>query len=213
MTFGIYGPGGFSPLDASIENKAKRLRRRLRLHGYWQSVISVCWQNPEIRKELFKAIQRASQHEQPSGTLKTFHVGRSQITEQRLVNWIAELKPRDSLFVSSRASLADGRCVHFPMMDFACYDTPQDLRKAVFALSALRLAPGVLLRSGNSFHFYGFSTLSPVQWVQFLGTCLLLVPICDARYIGHRLIDGACTLRISFGPERRNEPTVASIVR
>jgi hypothetical protein len=98
------------------------------------------------------------------------------------------------------------------MMDFSCHDTAEDLRKVVFAISIIGLKPGVLLRSGKSFHFYGYSTLTPSQWLQFLGKCLLLVPISDARYMGHRMIDGACTLRLSPGFELRDEPSVAAII-
>jgi hypothetical protein len=212
MRFGIYRLGEFSALSPAIEKRARRLRKSFRLHGYWQSILTVCWQDPKVRKELFRAIGRASKHEELPGAVKIFDLERRQITEARLSARIKKLKPGESLFVSSQTRLANGRWVHLPMMDFTCYDTAEDLRKVVFAISTIGLKPGVLLRSGKSFHFYGYSPLAPGQWLQFLGQCLLLVPISGARYMGHRMIDGACTLRLSSGFELGNEPSVAAII-
>jgi hypothetical protein len=56
------------------------------------------------------------------------------------------------LFVSSEIKFMDGKRVHLPMMDFACYDLREDLSKVVIAVSKTGLKPGVLLRSGKSFH-------------------------------------------------------------
>jgi hypothetical protein len=212
MRFGIYRLGEFSRLPDPIEEKAKQLRNSSRLHGYWQSIISVCWQDTAVKQDLLRAIGTASKHEESLGASRIFDLKRRQITESELHDCIKNLKPKESLFVSSQIKLVNRRWVHIPMMDFTCYDTDEDLEKVVFAISTIGLKPGVLLRSGKSFHFYGYSPLSPNQWLQFLGKCLLLVPISDARYIGHRMIDGACTLRLSSGFERGNEPYVAKII-
>jgi hypothetical protein len=212
MRFGIYGKGKFSPLAEKLEKKAKRLRKSSRLHGYWQSILSVCWQDPAVRKQLYQAIEKACQHEKTTGGVTIFELERGQITDQRLATYIRNLAPGESLFVSSQVKLANGRSIHLPMMDFACYDSIGDLKKVVFAISAMGLGRGVVLSSGNSFHYYGYSHLSMDQWIQFLGKCLLLVPITDARYIGHRMIDGGCTLRLSAGRQSGRGPEVAAMI-
>jgi len=141
-----------------------------------------------------------------------FDLERTQITAARLRDHIGRLNVGESLFVSSRAKLASGKWVHFPMMDFMCYDAKQDLRKIVFAISAIGAKPGVVLRSGKSFHFYGYTLLTQTQWLQFLGKCLLLMPISDARYVGHRMIDGVCTLRLSSASGQAEEPAVVEVL-
>jgi hypothetical protein len=213
LTFGIYKVGDFAPLASVVENRARRLRHQFRLHGYWQSILTICWADGSYKKALCKAILAASAHTKSAGIIQTIELKRSEILRGALLKYAKRLRAGESLFVSSKVKLVDGRSVHLPMMDFTCYDTPHDLRKLKLALSALGVGCGVILRSRNSFHYYGFSMLAADRWSVFLGKCLLLMPITDTRYIGHRMIDGACTLRICSGPGGAESPAVASIMR
>lgn len=212
LRFGIYKLGDFAPQTSLIENRAKRLRRRLRLHGYWPSILTICWADTSSRDTLSRAILSAAKHGGSAGIIRTIDLTRGEILQGALLRCAARLRAGESLFVSSKVTLVDGRTMHLPMMDFTCYDTSQDLRKLKVALSALKLGTGFVLRSGKSFHYYGVSMLTEEKWIEFLGKCLLLVPITDARYIAHRMIDGTCTLRISSGPGAAKIPVVASIL-
>ena len=61
--------------------------------------------------------------------------------------------------------------------------------------------------SGRSFHAYGDQLLDEACWERFLG-CLILLgtasnsPVPDIRWIGHRLKDGFCCLRLTNNSNR-----------
>lgn len=208
----IYKQGPLPFVDPSVKAQAKRLRRQLRLHGYWPSILAVCWRNDRLKKQLVNAIRVASRHEVTPGVSREFMMHRGQTNRATLEGRIQSLQPTETLVVTSRIRLANRAEKHLPMMDFACYDSQTDLRKLILALNEIGQREGVILRSGNSFHYYGFKPLTHRQWLEFLGKCLLLTPITDARYVAHRLMDGVCTLRISSKPPHRNEPTIAAIL-
>jgi hypothetical protein len=70
-----------------------------------------------------------------------------------------------------------------------------------------------MLISGNSYHFYGRTLLEHRDWVKFIGRSLLLEPLVDVRYLGHCLLDGFASLRISaHGETQRGEPVVVGNV-
>src|SRR5438270_12872001 len=108
-----------------------------------------------------------------------------------------QLQPDEALAVMSKIRLTNGRWAHLPMVDFACYDTEGDLKKVVTAVKALGHQSGAIVRSSNSFHFYGFRIMSEEEWLTSMARFLLLAPIVDARYTAHRIIDRVCTLRLS----------------
>jgi len=56
---------------------------------------------------------------------------------------------------------------------------------------------GVVVDSGKSYHFLGASILTSDEWIRFMGRALLFAPFIDTRFIGHRLLDGECTLRLT----------------
>ena len=55
---------------------------------------------------------------------------------------------------------------------------------------------GIIVNSGNSYHYYGRVLLSQSDWQLFMFYSILLGPYTDVRYISHRLISGYCILRI-----------------
>ncbi len=109
--------------------------------------------------------------------------------------------PGWAMAIRSRCRLVNGNLGHIPMMDFACdvQDTHRAFLKAAFHHADLRTkyCPGVLLESGNSYHFYGFRTLNQDEWIEFVGRCLLIAPFSDIRFIAHCLIAGGCQLRVT----------------
>ncbi len=109
-----------------------------------------------------------------------------------------------ALAVASRVSLSRGREGHLPLLDLQCRPTATNLRHILHAMRRILPEGGVVLNSGRSFHYYGRHLLTPSEWRQFLGRCLLLEPLVDVRNLGHCLIDGESALRLS--PNPRGEP-------
>jgi hypothetical protein len=70
---------------------------------------------------------------------------------------------------------------------------------------------GIIVDSGNSYHFYGFDFLDDERWREFLGKCLL-APWADSRWIGHSLIAGGGDLRISATKLKPKIPSVCEIL-
>lgn len=102
--------------------------------------------------------------------------------------------------------------VHIPMMDFCCPKTEESLERIKEAMTGF--LPGsdrVLLDSGQSYHFYGAGVLCPEEWQVFLGKCLLLTGLTDPRYIGHSLVAGYCTLRLTASSLRPKIPEVIAV--
>jgi len=77
-------------------------------------------------------------------------------------------------------------------------------------LRALGNGEGFLLRSGRSYHYYGATLLTEIEWRVFLGKCLLMSGYSDDRYIGHQLVDGYCALRLSSGKLKNQVPTIVA---
>lgn len=66
---------------------------------------------------------------------------------------------------------------------------------------------GLLVNSGNSYHFYSYQSFTIEDWKQEMYKALLL-PGIDFRYIGHRLINGYGNLRITRSESKPVLPVV-----
>ncbi len=108
----------------------------------------------------------------------------------------------------SRCELAHGQSAHLPMLDLQCEPSPQLVESIVDCMKLLGLATGMLVESGRSYHVYGLPLLSEAEWNEFMYTALLLYPLVDPRWIGHRLLDRAGVLRINAGGGKVLTPTV-----
>lgn len=115
------------------------------------------------------------------------------------------------LAASSQVRLKDGSLAHLPMIDFKCAPAPQNIELAKEAFAKIGQTDGVLLNSGNSFHYYGQTLLNEKEWRDFLGHCLLLADFIDTRYVGHALINNECRLRLSTAPLNPFIPTVVEV--
>ncbi len=107
-----------------------------------------------------------------------------------------QLPAEHGLSVCSDVRLKDGTRAHIPMMDFSAEPSEANQNLIITTLRKVGYESGILMNSGNSYHFYGSALLSEDEWRTFLGQSLLLSPITDSRYIAHRLVDGYCSLRI-----------------
>jgi len=142
-------------------------------------------------------------------TIREYVFSRREIADGLIGSVLSSLPADNALAVTSRVTLADGRMSHIPMIDFQCRNNSENLAYLRSAMLRLDTAGGFLLVSGNSFHFYGLTLLAHEDWVGFVGRSLLLEPLVDVRYLGHCLLDGFASLRISrHSSSRRDAPVV-----
>jgi len=106
------------------------------------------------------------------------------------------LRGAESLALCSEVRLIEGHGAHIPMLDFACAKTPAN-QSAICSMLREIGQNGVVVDSGKSYHFLGASILTSDEWIRFMGRALLFAPFIDTRFIGHRLLDGECTLRLT----------------
>lgn len=106
------------------------------------------------------------------------------------------LPSEHGLSVCSDIKLTNGARMHMPMMDFSIAPSDASQQLLLTILGKVGQEKGILVNSGNSYHFYGCALMKEDEWRAFLGQSLLLSPITDSRYIAHRLVDGYCSLRI-----------------
>ena len=121
------------------------------------------------------------------------------------------------LAICSRCMRADGSVGHLPMLDFRAEASTEPATAArtleliTKALIEIGAPDGVVANSGNSYHYYGFDSVTEVEWREFMLNCLLLEPVVDVRYIAHRLLSGGAALRITSSSEMPMPHVVACI--
>lgn len=133
---------------------------------------------------------------------ETFHVRGTDITAQWLEEQFGALKRHQELAIHSKV-LLDGRTAHIPMLDFATdHMGSEELDRVRAFLPDRVFSTSAFYSTGRSYHAYSTHLLGPKEWYALLGRALLINPrddgqIVDARWVGHRLIAGYGSLRIS----------------
>lgn len=131
-----------------------------------------------------------------------FEASGADLSVEWLENQLEELKPDQELAIHSKVVI-NKHTFHIPMLDFATDQIgPEQLQRVRMFLPKRVFATSAFYQSGRSFHAYSTHLLGPKDWHAFLGRALLINPrdgrqIIDARWIGHRLIAGYCSLRFS----------------
>ena len=92
--------------------------------------------------------------------------------------------------ITSLVQTKDGK-KHIPMIDFASC-RPND----VYQVLDMFKMPGLIIESGNSYHFYGFNLLSEKEWKEYIENTREL-PYVDTHYPGLQLEQGFAMLRIT----------------
>ncbi len=136
-----------------------------------------------------------------------------------LCSWLPSMQAQcqvrgEALALYSRCQNKDRRVLHIPMMDFRIKSGEGNAHHLILlsaALQRLGQCRGVLLDSGNSYHYYGFELLTPAQWKRFMTACILLDPLVDVRYISHRMLAGKASLRLNKISDKRNPKVVACL--
>lgn len=147
--------------------------------------------------------------------LKLFHSDKEEIvfmkredfSEEAMYSIISRIDSRFCLCLDSNVKTAKGQ-YHIPMADFRRYVSLKLIREIFERLEI----PGIIFKSGRSYHFWGTKIVSETDFRIFLGKMLITTPLVDERYIGHRMIDGYCSLRISCNEHKPVVPFVVDIV-
>jgi hypothetical protein len=214
ITFAAYrpAPGLDIRLDRNtdptieIRQTAERLRQEFGI-PFWDAILSISMKSGEIPD---RYVELAILHDK-SPDEYCIDVLHSEVSVEKVDSLVRGLKAGFVLALSSKVQLKTGGFAHIPMMDFRCAPSPKNKAVVKRALKAMGEDAGLLIDSGRSYHFYGVRLLSQDLWIRFLALGILFNPIVDARYIAHRLADGACRLRVGTGPDKPSMPTIAEI--
>jgi hypothetical protein len=176
---------------------------------FWMSMILMAQkQGLPLPPDLFSA---AAFHQSMGNAIDEINVPSAGVTSQYLRARIRSVRPGHILVISSRVTLHTGATAHIPMLDFRMASNNLNLSTAQAIVRQLGLE-GALLNSGRSYHFYGFSLLSPDELNRCLAKALLFTPLIDYRWIAHQMIEGACALRLSPGSGLQHIPKVISVI-
>lgn len=173
---------------------------------FWDALLSVCMHRGAVPE---KFVDVALFHGPDPGA-ETFTLDRDQISTEAIEGILERVPEGRGLVVCSRVSLACGEIVQLPMVDFLCACSEKNADAIRRFLAAAGQGEGILVESGHSYHFYGTFLLSLQEWVSFMARCLLFGPVIDVRYVGHRLLDGECRLKV-FDSKTRSTPTVTHV--
>jgi hypothetical protein len=214
VTFVLYKPAPvFSERLRQLfkpQNDLHRLADQLnREYGipFWEALLSIEMKAGQLPREY---VQLAILHDSHPDEY-SIELPLAEITSQKLTSVIEDAGSEYGVAISSRVRLEDGELAHIPMLDFRCDCSDRNREVVKWAATAIGQRSGAIVNSGRSFHFYGFRLLTAPEWVRFVSLAALFSPVVDARYVAHRLIDGACRLRITKAPGRASVPVVAEV--
>ena len=120
------------------------------------------------------------------------------------INLLTELVNLDSdyeLAFHSKLYL-NSEILHFPMIDFGSKGAEPSASVMLKELCNYWGMGFNIFSSGRSYHAYGNKLLNHEQWLQFMGSLLLLnkpsgYKLIDERWVGHRIMGGYSALRWS----------------
>jgi hypothetical protein len=172
--------------------------------SYWDSVLA-CAQD---KKDIETLVNEAVRHEDTQ-CQNRFQLNRSLVNPKDLLPIIEAEKPNTMSICSLVYKKDDSAVYQIPFMDMHCKPSEANLEKCIAGFRTFGM-PGLILNSGRSYHFYGLQTLTQAEWVRFMGKCLLLTSLTDVRYVGHRLMEGLCDIRVT--EKSGTTPVVVSII-
>jgi hypothetical protein len=214
ITFAAYRPapgldtrlGRDSDPAIDIRQTAEQVRQEFGV-PFWDAILAISMKRGEIPS---RYVELAILHDK-SPDEYSIDVLQSEISAKKVESLVQDLKDGFVLALSSKVQLKNGGFAHIPMMDFRCAPSPKNASIVRTALKAMGEEAGLLVESGRSYHFYGVRLLNQEAWLRFLAMGILFSPIVDARYVAHRLADGACRLRVGTGLEKQFAPVVAEV--
>lgn len=214
LTFATYKPepklsqrlgNALSSKETELRDKADAVCKGNGI-PFWDAVLGISMKNGAIPERFVDA---ALAHDS-ARTEQKFVLQNHEVTVERMRSVIDELPNSRGLVVSSRLRLLKEEVAHLPMADFRCPYAEGNSKAIRKMLCDIGQPEGILVQSGRSYHFYGFSLLSPAEWITFMGKILLFAPVTDPRYVAHRLVDGECRLKI-VSSKNEPPPTIVDI--
>ncbi|MBG3014551.1 hypothetical protein [Proteus faecis] len=130
-----------------------------------------------------------------------FYLPIINLNENTLVDILISMDKGMELAMHSKIIL-DGNVYHFPMIDFGTKCTNPVASETIKELCRYWNMAFNIYASGRSFHAYGNRLLTQDEWLQFMGSLLLLnkpsgYKLIDERWVGHRIMGGYSALRWS----------------
>lgn len=102
-----------------------------------------------------------------------------------------------------------------PLMDFKCVPSDENLSAVKNLLVASGEKRGIILHSGQSYHYYGLMTLSPGEWRVWIKMWLRntwIWPEADRKFVTKSLEDGFNFLRLTSGVSKPSIPIVVDVI-
>ncbi|MGJ0194323.1 hypothetical protein ACR6A7_18530 [Pantoea sp. RRHST58] len=131
----------------------------------------------------------------------TIEVSKKNLNHEKIEEIISSLDASEELSVLSKINV-NGTIYHLPMIDFLSKKRSSKSIDLSYELSHAWNMNLNIYDSGRSIHAYGTHLLTLSQWIKFMGYLLLLneksgEKVIDVRWIGHRLMSGFASLRIT----------------
>lgn len=156
----------------------------------------------------------------PSNEVSRETLAQLNVTVLPLLVTISEFGSRDSskfvLGITSTVILKDGSQRYIPMMDVVndefIGEGEEEVHEQEQLVEKLRPYKGFLLKSGNSYHFWGQELLTQREWEKFLEHCQKQYCLkgklgFDTKWIHACRARGFCVLRIfAHPPYKSTEP-------
>jgi hypothetical protein len=210
---GVPAKSGELSTDLSDPQSRRAVEEAMRLRSaygvpYWDGVLSAL-ERGVLPSQLLDAALRHNARADHEPEIGVVGLDAKQIRDKA-----DELPDGMVLALSSRV-----KCVgslthrHLPMLDFRWKPSPE-ARRGILVMMRAMAVQGLLLESGNSFHFIGTRLVTETEFVRFFGRSLLCGSMIDRRWVAHQLIEGDAALRITTprvnGPRR--EPIVVDVL-
>ncbi len=189
-----------------FEERAARIASEAGI-PFWNVALGMATKEKRTTNEFIDAVLRHVH----APDVEEHTIPAKDLSVQRILDVMRALPPTHGLGMSSRVKLRSGQVRHIPMLDFLCRKSPSNKQLIHTVVARLGQKEGIVVDSGRSYHFYGTSLMTAIAWRKFLGMSSLLAPITDVRYIGHRLIDNECFLRVADAGSK-SIPKVVGVV-
>ncbi|WP_311755490.1 primase 1D-like protein [Proteus terrae] len=130
-----------------------------------------------------------------------FQLPLHELNENNLFNMLLSLEPDYELALHSKI-IINNKIFHLPMIDLGLKSSISVASEPIKELCRYWNIGFNIYESGRSFHAYGNRLLTQEEWLQFMGSLLLLnkpsgYKLVDERWIGHRIMAGYSALRWS----------------
>ncbi|MGR3982142.1 primase 1D-like protein [Pseudoalteromonas sp. 1181_04] len=166
----------------------------------------ICWVKEVLNSYLNSSIKlNLSRYRYEPQSFKDerqeFSILASDLNESNLLIELINLAPDYELALHSKLYL-NSVLMHLPMIDFGSKGAEPSASGVLKELCTYWGMGFNIFSSGRSYHAYGNKLLNHEQWLQFMGSLLLLnkpsgYKLIDERWVGHRIMGGYSALRWS----------------